>query len=185
LVIKSVCGDLAFISIYKGRPGFDSLDSMSGYIYDMMKSTDGNDRDYYLSSIISSFKSLNSYSEDYTKQYNESLKEVNNSDIEPLKEIFKIFIEIGKKIKNYLLSQNIQTIEDLGMIMVKLRSIRNLASERGFSFGYTRNILNEFHYTNDVRYYINECDNDRRRNEVLEDIKKAKQIERYIDSLLR
>ena len=71
------------------------------------------------------------------------------------------------------------------MIMVKLRSIRNLASERGFSFGYTRNILNEFHYTNDVRYYINECDNDRRRNEVLEDIKKAKQIERYIDSLLR
>jgi hypothetical protein len=185
LVIKSVCGDLAFISIYKGRPGFDSLDSMSGYIYDMMKSTDGNDRDYYLSSIISSFKSLNSYSEDYTKQYNESLKEVNNSDIEPLKEIFKIFIEIGKKIKNYLLSQNIQTIEDLGMIMVKLRSIRNLARKRGFSFGYTRNILNEFHYTNDVRYYINECDNDRRRNEVLEDIKKAKQIERYIDSLLR
>ena len=190
LVIKSVCGDLAFISIYKGRPGFDSLDSMSGYIYDMMKSmqytgTDEGDRNYYLSSIISSFKSLNSYSDDYTKQYNESLKEVNNSDIEPLKEIFKIFIEIGKKIKNYLLSQNIQTIEDLGMIMVKLRSIRNLASERGFSFGYTRNILNEFHYTNDVRYYINECDNDRRRNEVLEDIKKAKQIERYIDSLLR
>ena len=184
LVIKSVCGDLAFISIYKGRPGFDSLDSMSGYIYDMMRS-DGNDKDYYLSSIISSFKSLNSYSEEYTKQYNESLKEVNNSDIEPLKEIFKIFIEIGKKIKNYLLSQNIQTIEDLGMVMVKLRSIRNLASERGFSFGYTRNILNEFHYTNDVRYYINECDNDRRRNEVLEDIKKAKQIERYIDSLLR
>lgn len=184
LVVKSVCGDLAFISIYKGRPGFDSLDSMSGYIYDMMRS-DGNDKDYYLSSIISSFKSLNSYSEEYTKQYNESLKEVNNSDIEPLKEIFKIFIEIGKKIKNYLLSQNIQTIEDLGMVMVKLRSIRNLTGERGFSLSYTRNILNEFHYTNDVRYYINECNSERRKNEVLEDIKKAKHIERYIDSLLR
>lgn len=184
LVIKSVCGDLAFISIYKGRPGFDSLDSMSGYIYDMMRS-DGNDKDYYLSSIISSFKSLNSYSEEYTKQYNESLKEVNNSDIEPLKEIFKIFIEIGKKIKNYLLSQNIQTIEDLGMVMVKLRSIRNLTGERGFSLSYTRNILNEFHYTNDVKYYINECNSERRKNEVLEDIKKAKHIERYIDSLLR
>jgi len=184
LVIKSVCGDLAFISIYKGRPGFDSLDSMSGYIYDMMKSTDGGDRNYYLSSIISSFKSLNSYSEEYTKQYNESLKEINNSDVEPLKEIFRIFIEIGKKIKNYLLSQNIQTIEDLGMIMVKLRSIRNLTGERGFSLSYTRNILNEFHYTNDVKYYISEC-NERRRSEVLEDIKKAKHIERYIDSLLR
>jgi len=184
LVIKSVCGDLAFISIYKGRPGFDSLDSMSGYIYDMMRS-DGNDKDYYLSSIISSFKSLNSYSEEYTKQYNESLKEINNSDVEPLKEIFKIFIEIGKKIKNYLLSQNIQTIEDLGMVMVKLRSIRNLTGERGFSLSYTRNILNEFHYTNDVKYYINECNSERRKNEVLEDIKKVKHIERYIDSLLR
>jgi len=185
LVIKSVCGDLAFISIYKGRPGFDSLDSISGSIYDMMKSTDVNDKDYYLSNIISSFKSLNSYSEEYTKQYNESLKEVNNSDIEPLKEIFKIFIEIGKKIKNYLLSQNIQTIEDLGMVMVKLRSIRNLTGERGFSLSYTRNILNEFHYTNDVKYYINECNSERRKNEVLEDIKKVKHIERYIDSLLR
>jgi hypothetical protein len=184
LVIKSVCGDLAFISIYKGRPGFDSLDSISGYIYDMMKYTDEGDRDYYLSSIISSFKSLNSYSEEYTKQYNESLKEINNSDVEPLKEIFRIFIEIGKKIKNYLLSQNIQTIEDLGMVMVKLRSIRNLTGERGFSLSYTRNILNEFHYTGDVRYYIDQC-NERRKSEVLEDIKKAKHIERYIDSLLR
>ena len=184
LVIKSVCGDLAFISIYKGRPGFDSLDSISGYIYDMMKSTDEGDKNYYLSSIISSFKSLNSYSEEYTKQYNESLKEINNSDVEPLKEIFRIFIEIGKKIKNYLLSQNIQTIEDLGMVMVKLRSIRNLTGERGFSLSYTRNILNEFHYTGDVRYYIDQC-NERRKSEVLEDIKKAKHIERYIDSLLR
>jgi len=184
LVIKSVCGDLAFISIYKDRPGFNILDSMSSYIYDMMKSTDESDRNYYVSKIIGYFKSLSSYSEDYTKQYNESLKEINNSDIEPIKEIFKIFIEIGKKIKNYLLSQNIQTIEDLGMVMAKLKSIRNLVSERGFSFGYTRNILNEFHYTNDVRYYIGEC-NERRIDEVLEDIKKAKHIERYINSLLR
>ena len=71
------------------------------------------------------------------------------------------------------------------MVMVKLRSIRNLTGERGFSLSYTRNILNEFHYTSDVRYYINECNSERRKNEVLEDIKKAKQIERYIDSLLR
>ena len=185
LVIKSVCGDLAFISIYKNRPGFNVLDSMSGYIYDMMKSTDESDRNYYVSNIIGSFKSLSSHSEDYTKQYNESLKEINNSDIEPIKEIFKIFIEIGKKIKNYLLSQNIQTIEDLGMVMIKLKSIRNLVSERGFSFnGYTLNILNEFHYANDVKYYINDY-NERRETQILEDIKKTKHIERYIDSLLR
>ena len=69
--------------------------------------------------------------------------------------------------------------------MIKLKSIRNLVSERGFSFnGYTLNILNEFHYANDVKYYINDY-NERRETQILEDIKKTKHIERYIDSLLR
>lgn len=183
LIIKAVCGDFSFISIYKERPGFGNLDSIAHNIYEMMKA-DESDKRYYLSNIVENFKSLNSYSEDYTKQYINSLKVVNNSNNEAIKEIFKIFMEIGKKIKNYLLSQNIETIEDLSMVVVKLKSIRNLANERGISLGYTRSILNEFHYTNDTEYYIDRID-ERREEEILEDIKKAKHIERYVDSLLR
>jgi hypothetical protein len=183
LVIKSVCSDFAFISIYKGRPGFDNLDNLSSNLYEMMRSEDGNDRDYYLSNIISNFKSLNSYSDDYINQYNKSLKVINDSKSEELKELFKIFMEIGKKIKNYLLSQNIQSIEDLGMVLVRLKSIRSLTNERGLTFSFTRNVLGEFHYTSDVEYYINRIDG--RENDILEDIKKAKHIERYVDSLLR
>jgi len=183
LVIKSVCGDLAFISIYRDRPGFNILDRISSSIYDMI-SDDEVDKDYHLSSIISSFKNLNSSSEEYIKKYNDSLKVINESGIEPVIEIFKMFIEIGKKIKNYLLSQNIQTIEDLGIIMVKLRSIRNIFGEKAFLLGYTGTILNEFQYCYDVRYYINRYD-EKKTNEVLEDIKKVKHIEKYIDSLLR
>lgn len=183
LVIKSVCSDFAFISIYKGRPGFDNLDNMISNIYELM-SCDLSDRHYYLSNIISTFKSLNSYSDDYIKQYNMSLKIVNDSNSEPIKEIFKIFMEISNKIKNYLLSQNIQTIEDLSMILAKLKSIRTLANERGLSLSYTRNILNEFHYPNDTEYYIDRIE-ERREKEILEDIKRAKHIERYVDSLLR
>jgi len=185
LVIKSVCNDFAFISIYKGRPGFDTLDNLSSNLYEMMKSKDDGDRDYYLSNIISNFKTLNSYSDDYITQYTTSLNIINNSNKESIKEIFKIFMEIGKKIKNYLLSQNIQSIEDLGMVLAKLKSIRGLAiNERGFSLSYTRNILNEFHYSSDVEYYISRMDSGRD-NEVLEDIKKSKHIERYVESLLR
>jgi hypothetical protein len=183
LIIKAVCGDFSFISVYKERPGFGNLDSISHNIYEMMKA-DESDKHYYLSNIVENFKSLNSYSEDYTKQYIKSLKIVNNSNNEVVKEIFKIFIEIGKKIKNYLLSQNIETIEDLSMVVVKLKSIRNLANERGLSFSYIRNVLNEFHYSNDTEYYIDRIDK-RREEEILEDIKKAKHIERYVDSLLR
>jgi predicted RNA-binding protein Jag len=184
LVIKSVCGDLAFISIYRDRPGFNILDRISSSIYDMIGNGDEVDKDYHLSSIISSFKNLNSSSEEYIKKYNDSLKVINESGIEPVIEIFKMFIEIGKKIKNYLLSQNIQTIEDLGIIMVKLRSIRNIFGEKAFLLGYTGTILNELQYCDDVRYYINRYD-EKKTNEVLEDIKKVKHIEKYIDSLLR
>ncbi len=183
LVIKSICGDFAFISIYKGRPGFDTLDNIVHNIYELM-SCDESDRKYYLSNIVSGFKSLNSYSDDYIKQYRISLNIINNSNSEEIKEIFNIFMEISKKIKNYLLSQNIETIEDLSMVVAKLKSIRTLASERGLIFSYTRNILNEFHYSNDTEYYIDRID-ERREKDILEDIKKAKHIERYVDSLLR
>ena len=57
---------------------------------------------YFESSLKNNFKSLNSYNDYYTNQYNMSLKIINNSNNEPIKEIFKIFMEIGKKIKNYL-----------------------------------------------------------------------------------
>jgi hypothetical protein len=183
LIIKAVCSDFSFISVYKARPGFDTLDNIVHNIYEMMKAVE-SDKHYYLSNIVSSFKSLNSYSDDYTKQYIKSLNIVNNCNNEAIKEIFKIFIEIGKKIKNYLLSQNIQTIEDLSMVIAKLKSIKTLSNERGLMFSYTRNILNEFHYSNDTEYYIDRIDK-RREEEILEDIKKAKHIERYVDSLLR
>lgn len=185
LVLKSICNDFAFISIYKNRPGFDSLNGITRDIYNMMKVEDKGDKEYYLKSIISRFQSLNSYSEDYIKEYTKCLKIVNDSNIKPIKEIFKIFMEISKKIKDYLLSQNIQTVEDLRMIIAKLKSIMTLVGDDEISFsGYTRSILNEFHYDNDVKYYINDY-SERRESQILEDIKKAKHIERYIDSLLR
>ena len=185
LVLKSICNDFAFISIYKNRPGFDSLNGITRDIYNMMKVEDKGDKEYYLKSIISRFQSLNSYSEDYIKEYTKCFKIINDSNIEPIKEIFKIFMEIGKKIKDYLLSQNIQTVEDLRMIIAKLKSIMTLVGDDEISFsGYTRSILNEFHYDNDVKYYINDY-SERRESQILEDIKKAKHIERYIDSLLR
>jgi hypothetical protein len=185
LVLKSICGDFAFISIYKGRPGFDGLNSITRDIYNMMKVEDKSDKEYYLKSIINRFKSLNLSSEDYMRNYTQGLKIINDSNIEPIKELFKILMNIGKKIKDYLLSQNIQTLEDLRMVMAKLKSILTLVGDDEFSFnGYTRSILNEFHYDNDVKYYINDY-SERRESQILEDIKKAKHIERYIDSLLR
>jgi len=185
LILKSICNEFGFISIYKSRPSFDYLENISGYLYDMIRTELKEDKEHYLSRIVSSFKSLNDYSEDYRKTYTECLRYINNSGLELVIELFNLFIEIGKKIKDYLLSQNVQTIEDLKMIVTKLKSIRSLVGEKEFQFsGYTRSVLNDFHYTSDVQYWINDY-SERRNNDILEDIKKTKQIERYVQSILR
>ena len=96
-------------------------------------------------------------------------------------------MRIGEKIKNYLLSQNIQTIEDLQMVQAKLKSIANLVSQKAFLFSCRpiKNILNEFQFNGDVKYYLNEININFENNLILEDIEKTKHIERYIDSLFR
>ena len=48
-----------------------------------------------------------------------------------------------------------------------------------------KNILNEFQFNGDVKYYLNEININFENNLILEDIEKTKHIERYIDSLFR
>ena len=43
LIIKSLCGNFIFISIYKNM-GFNNLNTISHYIYEMIKSDNDSDR---------------------------------------------------------------------------------------------------------------------------------------------
>ena len=167
--------------------GFNNLNTISHYIYEMIKSDNDSDRSYHLSNITHNYKLLNSYYLEFNEKFENSLKLINDFNLESLKEIFKIFMRIGEKIKNYLLSQNIQTIEDLQMVQAKLKSIANLVSQKAFLFSCRpiKNILNEFQFNGDVKYYLNEININFENNLILEDIEKTKHIERYIDSLFR
>jgi len=182
MVIKSTCDEFAFISIYKERPDFDTLNQISKDIYNMMDVESESDKKYYLERAISYYQSLNSNSNDYKKNYVESLKVIKKSDNEQVKEFFEIAIKMGNKIKKYLLSQNIQSIEDLRMIIIKLRTIKTISRENEFSFsGFIKSILDEFHYKSDVEYYIKEyVDRD-----ISKELTRIKHLERYVDSLLR
>ena len=87
----------------------------------------------------------------------------------------------------HTLYQKVQTIEDLQMVQAKLKSIANLVSQKAFLFSCRpiKNILNEFQFNGDVKYYLNEININFENNLILEDIEKTKHIERYIDSLFR
>ena len=182
LVIKAVCDEFAFIAIYKERPDFDTLNQITRDIYNMMSCEDESDKKYYLERAISYYQSLNSNSNDYRKSYVESLKVIKKSDSEQIKEFFDIAMKIGDKIKKYLLSQNIQSIEDLRMIIIKLRSIKTISRENEFTFsGFIRSILDEFQDKSDVEYYIREYGD----RDASKELIRIKHLERYVDSLLR
>ena len=182
MVIKATCDEFAFIAIYKERPDFDTLNQIARDIYNMMDVESESDKKYYLERATSYYQSLSSGSDDYKKSYVESLEIIKKSGSEQIKEFFDIAMKIGDKIKKYLLSQNIQSIEDLRMIIVKLKSIRTISRENEFSFsGFAKSILDEFHYKSDVEYYIREYSN----RDISKELTRIKHLERYVDSLLR
>ena len=182
MVIKATCDEFAFISIYKERPDFDTLNQISRDIYNMMDVESESDKKYYLERATSYYQSLSSNSDDYKKNYAESLEVIKKSDNVQIKEFFDIAMKMGDKIKKYLLSQNIQSIEDLRMIIIKLRSIRTISRENEFNFsGFVKSILDEFHYKSDVEYYIREYTN----RDISKELTRIKHLERYVDSLLR
>lgn len=182
LVIKAVCDEFAFISIYKERPDFDNLNQIIKNIYNMMEVESESDKKFYLERSITYYQILNSNSNDYKKNFVESLEIIKKSDSNQIKEFFDIVMKIGDKIKKYLLSQNIQSIEDLRMIIVKLKSIRTISRENEFNFsGFAKSILDEFHYKSDVEYYIREYGD----RDISKELIKLKHLERYVDSLLR
>ena len=184
LVLKSICGDFAFISIYKSRPGFDSLDAIITSIYNIMNTENDIDKKSYLERATENYEVLNKRSDEYKKKYSKSLEVIKKSNSPKLNELIDIIIKIGQKINKYLLSQNIQSIEDLRMVVVKLQSIRVLSEQGEFKFeGSAKRILNNFYDYEDVEYY---CRPDNyTENEIDINISRSKQLERYVDSLLR
>ena len=182
LVIKSVCSEFAFISIYRETPGFGNLNSITKSIYNMIGLEDEPDKKYYLDKAIEYYQYLNTNSDKYRKIYTDSLEVIKKCNSDQVKEFFDIVMKMGNKIKKYLSSQNIQNIEDLRMIIIKLQSIRTISRENEFKFeGFVKNILDEFHYKNDVEYYTREYGS----RDISKELTKIKNLERYVDSLLR
>lgn len=103
------------------------------------------------------------------------------SNNKELIEIIKIITNTGEKIKKYLLSQNIQSIEDLSIITHKLKSIRDIMSNKYISLhSNIRDVFYSFGNSDDVIYYCNSI----KVKNIEDEIKKAKLLDKYVDSIL-
>ena len=99
LVIKSVCSEFAFISIYRETPGFGNLNSITKSIYNMIGLEDEPDKKYYLDKAIEYYQYLNTNSDEYRKIYTDSLEVINKCNSYQIKEFSDTIMKMGNKIK--------------------------------------------------------------------------------------
>lgn len=184
IIIKNVCGKFAFISLFKSRPSLEETEYILGNLYNSIRSESIEDKKYYLEQAKSRYKRLYSNSLQYSNNYQKSMALIEKCDSPEIKEQFKFINKISLKILTYLKSQKIETIQDLRMILIKLESILKISRTNEFEIsGILRSIMNEFHYPEDIQYYINSYEEGDKRT--ADNMVKLKDLERYVDSILR
>ena len=182
VVLKTLCGEFAFIALYSNRPRLNNITNFSNHIKDLILAKSDEDKEYYIERAIESFKSINSESVGYYKKYTDSKKEIIKNDYHI--DIFNKIYEIGNYIYGYFRNIEINTLEDLKMVTFKITSIIQLHNDRDFRVhDRILNIMSEFYDKGDVSYY---CTRGRLSDDdVKETMKRLGHIERYIKSILK
>ena len=182
VVLKTLCGEFAFIALYSNRPRLNNITNFSNHIKDLILAKSDGDKEYYIERAIESFKSINSESVGYYKKYTDSKKEIIKNDYHI--DIFNKIYEIGNYIYGYFRNIEINTLEDLKMVTFKITSIIQLHNDRDFRVhDRILNIMSEFYDKGDVSYY---CTRGRLSDDdVKETMKRLGHIERYIKSILK
>ena len=177
---RSLCGDFALIAIYRDKPTTSYIRSFIDLIRKSMSVKGGSEAK--LRDIISTFESLNIESADYQKRYEECYKAGMESGSDQQKELLQIIRGTGQKIKNYLKEQDIQTLDDLKIVYHRISSIRNFLQDPDFKISQElQYLIDEFHRPDRTRIHCREF----REFDYTKDIRKLKNIERYVDSVLK
>lgn len=181
IIILSTCDEYSLISLFRNDPHFDNIFIFMDDLYFLLATKDKKDKEYYINNLNKSYFLLKDRNKLVKDLYSKSYDEIMKSDNKELIEIIKIITGTGEKIKKYLLSQNIQSIEDLSIITHKLKSIRDIMSNKYISLNSSiRDVFYSFGNKDDIIYY---CNNIKVKN-IEDEIKKAKLLDKYVDSIL-
>lgn len=181
IIILLTCDEYSLISLFRNDPNFDNLYIFMDDLYFLLTTKEKKDKEYYINNLNKSYFSLKDRNKLVKDLYSKSYDEIMKSNNKELIEIIKIITNTGEKIKKYLLSQNIQSIEDLSIITHKLKSIRDIMSNKYISLHYNiRDVFYSFGNSDDVIYYCNSI----KVKNIEDEIKKAKLLDKYVDSIL-
>jgi hypothetical protein len=179
IVSKMLCKEFALISLLSDRPRISNIITFSNRIKNLIS---GSDSEYHLENVISAFKSINIESSDFYKKFSASKKVISRKEYNT--EIFNKIYEIGNHISEYFNSIEINTLEDLKMVVFKMRSISALYDDEDFRLNdRLSRIIRDFYDSSDVDYYAAR-DPKLDEEEVKSSLKKLEGVERYIKSIL-
>ena len=202
-VNSCLCGEYSLFSIRTDRPGLVNIKKFQRKLYDLIKQNerlskeieyrDEQEIKYLERNIQSTFNDiLNSYKEDmkiardYKETFNKNYQSISNlyKSEKEIKEFFTKFKDISNFINNYVNSKNISSISEVLFIYTKLNSISNIMNDGTFEFSEPiTNILIDFRYNlsnDDISYFLRRVNN----KNLKEDMKKLKEIESFIKSIL-
>jgi hypothetical protein len=197
-IASTILGDYSYFSIKRDRPELNSY--VIGFyenILNLMKSIKNEDRaddiKHNFDRVVNHYEHSNERSIEYRKpidkNYNLFMNIKGSSEqFDLLKEYMKTCKDIGSYIKDYILSQEINSIEEYIFLCNKIESIRNVMNNNLFkakSTPITHTLDKVFKNNVDVDPLVRYMEsNPGDAKQMANDLKGLKNIEKYIKSIL-
>ena len=135
IVLSSILGDYFIINLYSsGNSNIDRLSNFISYLYRLM-SGDDEDAQFNFKKVHDLFTRIRGEGLKTISAYTNGInfiKEVDTESAKRISDIIKRTIKIGKIFSNSIKNRNIETIEDLKLVQVRLSTLQELIHDEIF-----------------------------------------------------
>jgi hypothetical protein len=142
VVLSSIIGDYFIIALYNSSSYIDRLSDFITFLYRLMSESDNS---YNFEKTYELFKTIKKRRLKQTTAYSYSIKiikDTDNQNAERMSDVIDRITNIGQLLSNSIKNRNIETIEDLKSIQVRLASLYELVQDDIFILSRnTKNIL--------------------------------------------
>lgn len=129
VVLSSIIGDYFIIALYNSSSYIDRLADFISFLYRLMSESDNS---YNFQKTYDLFKTIKKRRLKQTTAYSNSIKiikDTDNQNAERMSDVIDRITNIGQILSNSIKNRNIETIEDLKSIQVRLASLYELVQD--------------------------------------------------------
>lgn len=184
IILNESCGE--YIMYYIMSPDstlFYNTDKASITLYRLLKGE--TKTDYAIENLINIYGDISHASSQRIRLYKKSLNYTSQTKGDS-KIALDIFDSISKKLNKYIINQNIETLEDLRIIMLNISNIKELFFKREFDINsYFYEMIENFTRSSDMTYYIKNLEQASEEGKLKSTIRSLNRLERYVDNLLK